>query len=68
MKRNIGTIDRIMRIVTAVVIAVLFYTNVLTGTLGIVLLALAIIFAVTSLISICPIYLVLGLNTRGRKE
>jgi hypothetical protein len=67
MKRNIGTIDKVMRTVIAVIIAVLFYTKIITGTLGIVLLALAAVLLITSLLSVCPLYLILGLDTRGRK-
>ncbi len=67
MKKNMGTVDKAIRILVAVVIAVLFYTQVLTGTLGIVLLAFAVIFVITSFISFCPLYLPLGINT-GKKE
>lgn len=67
MKRNIGTIDKVIRILVAVAIAVLFFTNVITGTLGIVLIAFAAIFLITSLISFCPLYLPFGINT-GKKR
>jgi hypothetical protein len=63
MKRNIGTIDRIVRIIVAAVIAVLFFTNQITGTLGIVLIILAAVFLLTSLFSFCPLYLPLGFRT-----
>ena len=66
MKKNMGTIDKVIRILVAVVIAVLFYTNVITGLLGIVLMVLGAIFVVTSLISFCPLYLPFGINT-GKK-
>jgi len=66
MKKNMGTVDKVIRILVAVVIAVLFYTQVITGTLGIVLLVLAAVFVITSLISFCPLYLPFGLNT-GKK-
>jgi len=68
MKKNVGTADRITRILIAVVICALYYTNVIGGTAAIVLLALAGIFVVTSFISICPIYMALGISTRGKKE
>ena len=68
MKKNMGTIDKVIRILIAVVIAILFYTQVITGTLGIVLVALAAIFVLTSLISFCPLYLPFGLNTGKKKE
>lgn len=66
MKKNMGTIDKVIRILVAVVFAILFFTNVITGTLGIILLVLAVVFVFTSLISFCPLYLLLGINT-GKK-
>jgi hypothetical protein len=63
MKKNIGVIDKAIRILVAVTIAVLFLTNVITGILGIVLLVLAVILLITSLISLCPLYLPFGINT-----
>jgi len=64
MKKNMGTIDRIIRVLVAAVIAVLFFTKVVTGTLGIVLLVLAAVFVLTSLVSFCPLYLPFGIKTR----
>lgn len=66
MKKNMGTIDKVIRILVAVVFAILFFTNVITGTLGIILLVLAVVFVFTSLFSFCPLYLLLGINT-GKK-
>ncbi len=63
MKKNMGNIDKIIRILVAIVIAVLFFTNVISGTLGIVLLVLAGVFVLTSLISFCPLYTLVGVNT-----
>lgn len=68
MKKNMGSIDKIIRVVIAAVIAVLFLTNVITGTLGIVLLAIAGIFVLTSLVSFCPIYAIFGMNTCPAKK
>jgi hypothetical protein len=67
MKKNMGTIDRVIRILIAIVIAILYFTHVISGTLGIVLLVIAVIFVLTSLISFCPLYLPFKLNT-GKKE
>jgi len=67
MKKNVGTIDKVIRILIAVVIAILYFTNVISGMLGIILLVLAVVFVLTSLISFCPIWLALGINT-GKKE
>ena len=68
MKKNVGTIDKVIRILIAVAIAVLYFTDVITGIVGIVLLALAIIFVLTSLLSFCPIYWPFGLSTRSKKS
>lgn len=67
MKKNMGTADKVIRILIAIVIAALFFTNVITGTLGIVLLVFAAIFLLTSIVSFCPLYLPFGINT-GKKE
>ena len=58
-----GSTDRIVRTVIAVVIAALYFTNTITGTLGIVLLVLAGVFLLTSLVSFCPLYAPFGLKT-----
>jgi len=68
MKKNIGSIDKIIRILVAVVIAVLYFTNIISGILGIILMVLAGIFILTSLISFCPLYLPFGLSTNKGKE
>ncbi len=67
MKKNMGSADRIIRLVVAALIAVLFFTGIIEGTAGIVLLIVAVVFALTSLISFCPLYPLIGLNT-GKKE
>ncbi len=66
MKPNMGTIDRVVRVLVAVVIAVLYFTEQITGTAAIILGALAAIFILTSLMSFCPLYLPFGLSTRGK--
>lgn len=63
MKKNMGTTDKIIRIVLAVVFAALFFTQTVTGTLGFVLLALGGVFLATSVNSFCPLYTLVGLNT-----
>ncbi len=63
MKKNMGNADRMIRLLLAAVMVVLYFTNVVTGTLGIVLLVLAGVFVLTSLISFCPLYTLIGLNT-----
>ena len=61
--KNIGTTDKIIRIIVAALIAVLYLTNVISGTAGVVLLALAIVLVATSLVSFCGIYALFGLST-----
>jgi hypothetical protein len=68
MKTNMGIADRIIRFIVAAIIAALYFTNTITGTLGIVLLGLAGIFVLTSLISFCPLYTLIGLNTCAKKK
>jgi len=63
MKKNMGTSDKAVRIIIAVAIAVLYYTNVISGSLAIVLMAVGIIFLLTSLLNFCPLYTVFGINT-----
>jgi hypothetical protein len=68
MKKNMGTIDKVIRILIAVVIAILFFTGTIEGTLGIILLVLAAVFLLTSFISFCPLYWPFGINTGKKKE
>lgn len=68
MKSNMGSPDRIVRTIIAVAIAALYFTNVITGTLGIVLLAASGIFLLTSLISFCPMYPLFGLSTKKKES
>lgn len=63
MKKNMGSADRIIRISIAAIVAVLYFTGTITGTIGAVLLVLGGIFLVTSLVSFCPIYAIFGYRT-----
>jgi hypothetical protein len=67
MKKNMGSTDKGIRIVIALVIAALYYFKVVEGTLAYVLMAFALIFLLTSFISFCPLYLPFGLNTCKKK-
>ena len=58
-----GSVDKIIRVIVAIFFSVLYFTQTVTGTLGIVLLALGAVFLLTSVISFCPLYLPLGINT-----
>jgi hypothetical protein len=64
MKPNVGTIDRIIRAVLAIILAVLYFSGTVTGTLGIILLIFAGIFLLTSLISFCPLYVPFKFSSR----
>jgi len=68
MKANMGSADRIIRIVLAIVIGILYFTNVITGTLAIILLIVGAVFLLTGLVSFCPAYLPLGLSTISKKK
>lgn len=63
MKKNMGTADKIVRVLVAVVIAVLYFMEIISGTLAIVLAVLAGIFVLTSLVSFCPLYMPFGIKT-----
>lgn len=67
MKKNMGSADKGIRIVIALVIAALYYFNVIEGILAYVLMAFALIFLLTSFISFCPLYLPFGINTCKKK-
>ncbi len=68
MKANMGTGDRVIRILIAAIIGVLYFTTVITGVWAVVLTALAAIFVITSFISFCPLYLPFGIKTNSRNE
>jgi len=63
MKKNMGKADRVIRIITAAVVAGLFFANIISGVLGLVLIAFAGVLLLTSLISFCPLYAPFGIST-----
>jgi hypothetical protein len=67
MKTNVGNMDKVLRIVLAVVMSVLYFTGTVTGTLGTVLLILGGVFLLTALVGFCPLYAMVGINTCPRK-
>jgi len=67
MKKNMGSTDQLIRITIAVLIAVLYYLDIISGTAAIILGILAAVFLLTSFISFCPLYLPFGINTRKKK-
>ncbi|MBL7701623.1 MAG: DUF2892 domain-containing protein [Ferruginibacter sp.] len=68
MKKNMGNADRLVRILLAALFAVLYFTKTVEGTFGIVLLVLGGVFLLTSLISFCPLYPLIGINTCPAKK
>ena len=67
MKKNMGSTDKIIRLIVALILATLSYMGVVTGTVGIVFYAVAIVFALTSMISFCPLYVPFGISTCKKK-
>lgn len=63
MKTNMGNADRVIRVILAIVFAVLYFTGTVTGTWGTVLVVLGGVFLATSVISFCPLYTLVGVNT-----
>lgn len=68
MKKNMGSIDKAIRFITAIVIAILYFTNVISGTTAIVLGIVALAFLLTSFMSFCPMYLPFNINTCKKKK
>lgn len=68
MTKNMGSLDKIIRLIVAALFIVLYFTGTVTGTVGIILLILAAVFILTSLISTCPLYLPFGLKTTCEKK
>lgn len=67
MKKNMGTTDRVLRLIIAVVFISLYVSGSIIGPVGIVLIALSAVFVLTSFIGVCPLYLPLGISTIAKK-
>ncbi|MBK8292060.1 MAG: DUF2892 domain-containing protein [Flammeovirgaceae bacterium] len=63
MKKNMGSADRVIRVILAAIIVTLYYTGIISGTTALISLGLAAIFVLTGLVSFCPLYLPFGLST-----
>ncbi|HNY15427.1 MAG TPA: DUF2892 domain-containing protein [Bacteroidales bacterium] len=68
MKKNMGNLDRVLRLLGAGVLIVLYFLNVITGTLAVVSLVIAAVLVLTSFISFCPLYVPFRINTRPREQ
>jgi hypothetical protein len=66
MKKNMGTTDRVIRLAVVVLIAILYFTNVISGTLAIILGIVALVFLLTSLVGTCPLYMPFGISTKKK--
>lgn len=63
-----GTVDKVVRILVAIVIVGLYFANLISGTIAIILLILAGVFILTSFMSFCPLYLPFGISTRKKEK
>ena len=68
MKKNMGTADKIIRILLAIVISVLYFMGVINGTIAIIGPILSAVFILTCFMSFCPLYLPFGISTRKKDE
>lgn len=68
MKRNMGAADQAIRLLVAVIIIITYFSNIITGNAGIVLLSLAGVFMITSFAGFCPFYSLLNINTSEAKK
>ncbi len=68
MKANMGSTDKTIRLTLAIVVAMLYYFNAITGITALILGGIAMIFALTSFISFCPVYTILGISTCKTKR
>lgn len=68
MKVNMGTADRAIRVIVALLIVILYFTDQITGTAAIILGVLALVFVATSTISFCPLYFPFGISTKQKSK
>ncbi len=68
MKKNLGNADRIIRVIIAIIFSILYFTGVISGTIGIILMVLSAVFVLTSLVSFCPLYAPFGISSCPNKN
>ncbi len=68
MKKNMGTADRIIRTILAILIAVFYFTGQISGMAAIILGIIAIVFLITSFVGFCPAYVPLKISTKGKES
>jgi uncharacterized membrane protein YtjA (UPF0391 family) len=67
MKSNMGSADKIVRVLLALLAAVLYFTGITSGTLGIALMVIGTVLLITSFLNFCPLYTIFGISTRYKK-
>ena len=68
MKKNMGNLDRVLRIIVALAIVALYFTHLISGMVAIVGLGLSVVFILTSFIGVCPLYLPFGISTEEKNK
>lgn len=68
MKKNMGTLDRIIRIILALVVIILYFADLITGTAAVILGIIAFIFVITSAVGSCPLYIPLNISTKKQEN
>ena len=68
MTKNMGAVDRALRALIAIIVGVLYFTGIIGGVLGIILMVVAVIFLLTSFLGSCPGYVPMGISTRKESE
>lgn len=68
MKKNMGSYDKLIRLLVAIALIILYYKGILAGVLGVAALLIALVFTITSLLSFCPLYTLFGVNTCKSEE
>jgi hypothetical protein len=63
MKRNMSNLDRIIRVIVAAVFAALYFSGIVSGAFGIVLVVLGAVFLLTAIVAVCPLYLPFKFST-----
>jgi hypothetical protein len=68
MIKNMGKLDRIIRFTLAIIVAILYFTNIISGLVAIILSVIAVAFILTSFLGTCPLYLPFGINTKPKES
>jgi len=68
MKKNMGVIDRSIRTLLVLAVAVLYFTGHITGVAAVILGIIAVVFLVTTFVGFCPLYALLGISTIKKGE